>query len=380
MPFVFTCAWKDLLRLRRDPIGLVAWLVLPLMIIALLGLAFGGGQATPHGRLLVADEDHSMFSRAVPNALKSGALATMLSFEPVKLEDGRAQMDRGEASALLVIDKGFGAAVIHRQPFQLRLFTNPGQRILPGIIRQSLSIATERISYMERLGSMTKLNAALNSPLIRIDTRVTVDANRKKPVNFAALFFPGMLMLSLLGVGHAMAADLWRERESGSLRRLAVTPRRVESFLGGKLLAVFAVDVAIVLCAIAPAAAWLGVPWRGQLTGVAWVCLAGCGLYLLMAVINVYSSNARAAAMMSLFALFLASMVGGTFFPFESMPLWLAAIGRFTPNGWAIVAYKRILDSTFTPSDIAFRAAGLTAGCAILFWMVSRRLRQVVAS
>ena len=36
--------------------------------------------------------------------------------------------------------------------------------------------------------------------------------------------------------------------------------------------------------------------------------------------------------------------IGGSFFPFETMPAWMARIGRWTPNGWALGHLKDILD------------------------------------
>ena len=36
-------------------------------------------------------------------------------------------------------------------------------------------------------------------------------------------------------------------------------------------------------------------------------------------------------------------MIGGSFFPFEVMPAWMARIGRWTPNGLASRNVKQIL-------------------------------------
>ena len=39
-------------------------------------------------------------------------------------------------------------------------------------------------------------------------------------------------------------------------------------------------------------------------------------------------------------------MIGGSFFPFEAMPAWMAAVGRWTPNGQAVARLKDILDGS----------------------------------
>ena len=65
MRFLWTAVRKDLGRLRRDPMGLATSLGIPLVLVTLITLVFGGGQAAPHGRLLVADEDGTLLSQAL---------------------------------------------------------------------------------------------------------------------------------------------------------------------------------------------------------------------------------------------------------------------------------------------------------------------------
>jgi ABC-type multidrug transport system permease subunit len=67
--------------------------------------------------------------------------------------------------------------------------------------------------------------------------------------------------------------------------------------------------------------------------------------------------------------------VGGTFFPFEMMPDWLAAIGRLTPNGWAILQLKAFLAGAVEPARLALTLAGLAAVGTLSFLLALRRLR-----
>jgi ABC-type multidrug transport system permease subunit len=68
-------------------------------------------------------------------------------------------------------------------------------------------------------------------------------------------------------------------------------------------------------------------------------------------------------------------MIGGCFFPFEWMPDWMARIGRWTPNGWAIVQFKAILAGSIDASHLAVAAIGLVAVGLLAFAVALRRLR-----
>ena len=78
--------------------------------------------------------------------------------------------------------------------------------------------------------------------------------------------------------------------------------------------------------------------------------------------------NAFGGASVVISILFL----GGSFFPFEAMPDWLAAIGRWTPNGWAMLQFKAILGGGATAAGLLPAAAGLLAalvlGALVLFY------------
>ena len=109
MRFVWITALKDLRRLSREPVAVLTWLAIPSFISIILTLVFGPGGAKPHGTLLIADQDKAIGATMLTNAFGQGALGKMLTVEHVAEAEGRRRMDRGDASALLVIPSGFSA-------------------------------------------------------------------------------------------------------------------------------------------------------------------------------------------------------------------------------------------------------------------------------
>jgi ABC-type multidrug transport system permease subunit len=402
MRFLWLSALKDLQRLRREPMSVITWIGIPVFLIVVMTLLFGRNSPRPRGLLLVADEDASVASRFLLGTFSQGTLADTITIEKTNAVEGRRRMDRGEASALLVIPKGFGDAFLRNQPAQLRLITNPSQTIMPEIIEQSLSMMTDGAFYLQALAgdqmralagsrgglrdqsTIAALLAArrigdslgkyLNPP--RIDFELRIQEQVQKQFNFAAAFFPGALILSILYISSALGADLWIERNLGVLRRIATTPAPIAGFLAGKMAAVALVSAALGIVALAFARLMLDVPAAGMPLAALWITCGGVLLYLIMQFVQLHATSDRMARLLANLVLFPCAMLGGTFFPFEAMPQNLARVGRYTPNGFVVTRLREILDGDAAPGRIALGFAILLAVCAVTYLLSLDRLRR----
>jgi ABC-type Na+ efflux pump permease subunit len=305
-----------------------------------------------------------------------------------------------------VIPKGFQDDVLSDRPCQLVLVTNPALRIVPNIIAETLSIGTDGVFYLQtvvgdelrtladgppsdrtvtelsvrfsHLG--TALSGYLDPLLIKLKSEVVPERPPGPPGGIVGLFFPGMFFLCLLFVSQGLSADLWKERTRGTLARLRTTPGRLEAFLGGKVLSVAALLVFLGIVAILCAGIALGLPVRNPVGALLWVAAAGTLFYVLMLLLTVHSPNERAASVLASFFLFPFAMVGGSFFPFEGMPDWLAAIGRLTPNGWALVHFKALLAGTMPWGRLVLLLLATLLGIAIGLALALRRVRRAFAN
>ncbi len=399
--FLWAAVRKDLRRMRRDPLSLAMSLGIPLVLVTLITLVFGGQQAVPQGRLLVADEDQSILSQVLISAFNREPLSKMVVTETTAKADGLRRMDSGDASALLIIPQGFQTAFLKNQPTQLQLVKNPAQAILPNIIEETLSIAVDGGFYLQReaaipLRSLTAMRQPsdqtvaqmsvafnqfgrslakyLNPSLIGLEMNVTSEERQNQGV--AAIFLPAMIFMGLLFISNSHALDIWKEQSWGTLRRLATTPVSLGTLLGGRL-----ISLAVILSGVALAGV-AGMRWFAQvhvasvLLATLWLVLSGMAFYLLLATITVYAPNQRAANVIENLVIFPLALMGGSFFPFEMMPDWMARIGRFTPNGWAVIEFKALVAGTAHAKDLAIGAAYLAVGGSVLFLITVNRMRR----
>ena len=130
MRFLLVCARKDLKRHLADPLALVIWIGIPIMIGGLMSLIGGSGGSPPTARLLVVNQDTSVIGNLLAGGLGQGGANGFLSVEEVDLDTGQERIGDGDGTALLIVPEGFGSALLEDEPTVLTLITNPAQRIL----------------------------------------------------------------------------------------------------------------------------------------------------------------------------------------------------------------------------------------------------------
>lgn len=404
MRFVFLSTAKDLLRYRRDPVSLLLWFALPLVIAGLIGAVFGDGGANLHGLLLVADEDNGLAGTFLRESISRSSLGPLVAIQRVDRSAGRRRMDRGEASALLVIPKGYDRAVMLDQPAQWTLITNPQLGIMPQIVREVASANVSAANYLQQIAgtqlrafaerppserslielasgvasSTGSLSAYLNPPRVRVKTTEIGDPAAHQ-VTASEMLFPGIVVLVILMMSAGMSLEIWKDAAAGAPRRVATTASSLSAYLAGKVTATAFVLMMAVLITFAAGRLTFGVPMRALPLVFAWctACTIAtyCGLLLTQLLL---ASEHTATTVAGLFLVPLA-MLGGCFFPLESMPANLAKVAAMTPNGWMLVRLKAMLAGPVARMDLARDFAIILGATAILFLLVRRATERRLA-
>jgi ABC-2 type transport system permease protein len=363
MHFLAVSLRKDWARTVRDPAQFAISLGIPLVLGILMSVVFGRAPAAPHGLLLVADEDHSIASTRFLDGFHRDPLDKMIAVENVTRAVGRARIERGDASAFLLLPKGLQLAFLTNAPCRLELYTNPAESILPQMIRETMLITIDAASYFRRGGT----------PLIEVEN-VAVRPSRPAR-SFASIFLPSMLFMSLLFLATSSAVDIWKERMQGTLRRTAVSPVSMLSYLSARVIFIILTYAMVSLVGLEAAQRLAGMPVPNLPAAALWMTFVGTVFYLLFLWITMLATTQRAASVLTNLVIFPLAMIGGCFFPFEWMPNWMVSVGRLTPNGWALLVFKAILDNAAHAGQVARSAAALAAFAALAFVFILRRAR-----
>jgi ABC-type multidrug transport system permease subunit len=410
MSFLLTCTAKDLRRRLADPLALLIWIGIPLLIGGLMTVMFGGQDgAPPKAHVLLVDLDDSIAGQAI-GGLGGGRGAEFLDVETVGLDEGRARMDAGEASALVILPAGFSQAVFEQEPTTIELVKNPAQIILPGIVEEGLEVLVELVHYAQRLfaepleqiqgipadatgflpsDAVALFSGSVNDRLSSVGDWLfppALDVEFVNPdaagedeaaagsVNIGALFLPSMMFMSLLFIAQGMADDLWDEKEAGTLRRAVALPHAIGAFLASKLLAAALIMTAVGLAALGVLLAIDAVTLARLPVALAWAVFGGTALFCFFLALQFLASSRRGAAVLSNVVLFPVMMIGGAFFPFEAMPAWMQAVGRWTPNGQALVRFRELLAGTAALETLAVSVLAIGLPAAAVFVLSTRVL------
>ena len=390
MRFVWISALKDLRRLRREPLTLLTWLGIPTFVAVILTLVFGPGETRPHGTLLIADEDGRFGATLVSSAFSQGDLGKMITVEKVTRADGRRRIDKGDASALLIIPAGFTDALLQSKPAHLELVRNPAQQILPAMIEETVSMLADGAFYIQavagdqlksfnvqsrpsdlQIAAMAVQSSALANSLqkylsprlIQLDTKI-IQLKMERTGGFAVMLLPGVLYMGLFFLNRALSADIWNEKLSGAIRRLLATPAQLGAFLLGKLLAAMTVLAAVAVIALLVGHLLLDLDITHLGLAVLWISLTGAAMYLFLLILQTLASSERMANLLTNMIIIPLVMLGGGFIPFDWMPQKFAQIGRLTPNGWSITQLQSMIAGSVEP--LAFAIVG---GVAIVAWL-----------
>jgi ABC-type Na+ efflux pump permease subunit len=360
MRFAFTSFKKDLARWRQDVMSTLIWIAIPLMIGGLITALMSGQSVRPHGILLLVDQDDSFLSEFIAGAYSAGELGELISVEKTTLDVGMERVNAGEASGLLIIPKGFGAAFLDADPVTLTLKTNPSQTILPGIITDVTEILLDagfyahqlfgdQINSMRSMGDnpsdavvgalaiavqnkIEKVAPQLFPPIIEVEI---VEPPAEEPgVPLALLFLPGIILMAVMFAANGIAGDYWREREQGTLRRLVFAPAQLGGFVAGKALAAAVIIGLVGGLTLLIGFIYHGISWGKLPSSLLWISVSGVALFSWFAALQMAFSSQKTANIVSSMLLFPMLMAGGSFFPLAVLPGWIAAIGRASPNGF----------------------------------------------
>jgi ABC-type Na+ efflux pump permease subunit len=407
MSFVWSTAVRDLKRRLRDPLALLLWVGIPVVVAGLLAIVTGDDGAAPTARVVVVDRDQTFLSQSLLQlgGGGQGPGGGVLDLEEMEPEAAREVIDRGEATAMLVVPDGFADAILYGTPAELTLVTNPAQQILPGIVREMAEILVEGGFYVHRLlgeelallagaaeggdapddatvgavasginARMTSLDGILFPPVLQLEVREPEGQEGSADPGFGVLFLPGLLFMAVLFIAQGLSDDIWQEREAGTLRRVMAAPRSGAAFLAGKVLAGALLCGLVALAAVCVTALLFDVAVTRLPLSLAWCVYGGTALLVYFLLVQMYATSQRGGYVLTTVLVFPLIMLGGSIVPFEAMPGWMAEAGRWTPNGQAVLRLKQMLFGTPEWPSLVKSVAAIGLPALAGFVLAVRRL------
>ncbi len=371
MRFIFITVRKELKRRFNDPGALISSIMIPFAIGFLIASVMGGGGGSIKAGLLVTDLDDSFISQGILSALGQDQVADMITLEKVSLDEGEHRINEGDGSAHLVIPADFGQAWLDREEIALQLTVNPSQYVSPRLIREMLESLLDLGDYLHKVfGDELKIisQSVDSDGLVGISTAdfsanitdkvsgiadlvfpplMEVEDVTPEPeglsVNMGLLMFPGILIMAAFFAANGQSSNFWTEKEKGTLGRWVASPNAFSAFWVAQWFTAMALTALVAAPIMLMGFFYFDISFEKYLSALAWLGLTGPVLFALLSLIQVLAPSRKSGSMISTLLMFPLLMVGGSFFPTETMPKFISSIAQYTPNGRVIEPLKAYL-------------------------------------
>ncbi|MDI6874107.1 ABC transporter permease [Candidatus Solincola sp.] len=295
----------------------VFWLLLfPILLMAILGLVFGGSGEIRLSVGLV-DIDGSPVSRAVVEAFEG--------IDALKVEVGEEGVERealreGKRNAILIIPEGFGDRVSAGRTGEVVMLVNRSE------------MTTAQVTSSTLRGILEKVGQAMTGAPEVIAVREE-EAGGTKDFEYIDFMIPGILAMVIMFSGlTGYSLEIATYREKGILRRIRVSPLPLSTFLAGGIVSVllFSILQAVVLVAFGVLA--FGMKLQGNYLGMALLVLLGSLSFLAVGfLIASLTRNSRSAGLAAQAIGLPMMFLSGIFFSLEWVPVPVRVIARCLP-------------------------------------------------
>jgi ABC-2 type transport system permease protein len=255
-----TIVRKEILHIVRDPRNFFLVTIAPAFLLLLLAHVFSFD--VKQLNLAVLDLDRTSLSRSYMESLTSDQ-DLVLAYAVGRYEEIQPLLVRGAIDAALVIPPGFSNTIHRDQPAQVQAIID-GTDPFAGTQAISSLVARSGVFVLGTGGA----GSVQQSEPVEVRTAAWYNAGLESMPSMV----PGLLAIVLIMPTLALALALTREKETGTLEGLVVTPVSPVEYLLGKLLAYLGAGLVSAFLALLVAILWFHVPFRGQL-----------GIYLLLA-------------------------------------------------------------------------------------------------
>lgn len=372
MSRMLACVKKEFLQFSRD--WMLLLLILFLYTAEIIMCTYALSFEVRNLHLAVYDQERTQLSRKLVERF-----TVTEYFGKVFLVDGPreidALLDAGRADLGLVIPPDFSDRVNKGRAAEVQL-------ILSGVNSNTANAARGYASailagFSHELMVQSLQQRGIQAKLPEVESRMLIWYNPE--LKFRYFMVISMIVLAGFMVGVInTAASLVREKETGTIEQLMVTPLRRHEIVLAKLMPTLSIGLVLLFPSLL-IARWFGVPMEGSITlfflasAVTLIASMGIGIF-----VSTFARNLQQALLVSFFVLFPVMFLSGTIVPVESMPQFLQYLSLLSPVryymeislgiflkgvGWGILWPKFVMLFLF--------------GAILLFWSLVRLRRRM---
>jgi drug efflux transport system permease protein len=324
---------KEWFHIKRDRRTATVLLALPVVQVMLFGYAIRTD--VDNVRLAIVDPAPNNVTLALRNRFAAAGVFRIIAVVP-RSDAVDPLFQTGRAEQAIVFDQHFAEDLGRGEPARLLVITDVTEPNTGALLQAYAEAVIQQ--FQQTLSTTPARPASTIVPVVRLRFNPTRASSN--------LFVPGLMAFVLTIISALMTAiSLTREKETGTMEALLVSPLRPWEIIAGKVTPYLAIGFSSMLLVLVEARLIFHVPVRGSVL----LLLVEGLLYVLVSLsfgilVSARTSSQR-LAMMGVFLTTLLPnvLLSGFIFPLESMPAILRWISFVIPGRWFIVIARGIM-------------------------------------
>lgn len=322
---------KEFIHIMRDRRTMLILLAMPVVLIMLFGFALSTDVRNIN--LYVLSEPDDDMARQITQRLDESEYFTLKGW--LRTPDGIDRVFRsGDADVVLAFGGDFSGELLQPDGSRLQVIVDAGDA----------NMAQNYAAYAAAIISRFYEESAPDDPRggITVNTTLLYNPQMKSAYNFV----PGIMGLLLVLICAMMTSvAIVREKETGSMEVLLVSPMRPIYIILAKMLPYFTMSCVNLVTIFALAIFVLHVPVVGSFSALAAVSLIYILTNLALGLLVSTLANQQIVAMLfsTMFLMVPTILLSGMVFPIESMPTILQWISTILPPRWFISAVRKLM-------------------------------------
>ncbi len=318
--------------------------MLPIIIIVpvvqLIILVHAATMEMKHIELYVVDKDLSASSKKLINKF-SGSPFFIISDIGFSINEAESAMKKNKTDVILNIPPDFERSLLSGNSSDLQLLIDGINGMKAGLINAYASAVIT--GFSNQIFKEQGMEALVNTGMKTINTKYSFWYNTM--LNFKFYMVPGILVILVSMIGLFLTAlNIVREKETGTIEQINVTPVKKYQLLAGKLvpfwiIALFELGFGLILGKIL-----FKIPVEGSIVllfsfaGVFLLAVLGIGL-----LISTMANTQQQVMFMVFFFMLTFILMSGIFTPEESMPYWAQKVNLLNPFSYFMRVIRMIL-------------------------------------
>jgi len=310
---------KEFFHIVRDPTSLSIVFLMPVVMIFIFGYSMSFDlDSIPTGMI---DYSNTLESKGLKSRFKNSRYFDVTELSPPVNKNLEGQyLKTGEFREIVVIPRDFSIRLNKKQKTSVGFIIDGSDSNVANLVYQ----------YNEMV-LMDYISDFLNiKDLLKIKTHLYFNPEAKSTY----FFIPGIVAILLLMISALLTSiSITRERESGSLDLVLISPIRSAEIIIGKTIPYVAVSITACLFILLLARFWFQIPFRGNFFILMFFSLIYIVTGLALGImISVVTPSQKAAMLAVLIVTLLPSvMLSGFIFPLDSMGIVLRWISHIVP-------------------------------------------------